>query len=1287
MSRQKACKTDGEQRVPGIMILLFLLVLMPGVSVSQQYFVKTYAAENGLSTRLVTDACQDHAGYMWFSTYQGVSKYDGFSFTNYDTVSGLSDQHYRKIRCDEKGIIWVIPELNIGKIVFFKNNQWQTLEKPSSKKPVYYTTSFNIFYQDNSPVICVGSYNGADVYRNGKWTHIDISDKKTDNIVYTVAVNNKSFYLGTNSGLYVLNGNLPDHSLDKKVNAGKEPILAVMFEKQGQAGEKMWVLTNHSIGYYKDNSLTPIAGGFFLEDVDVALFPFISMGKGGEVIFGSNLSKYLLEISDRKIIPLGIKNGFSSNGASSLFVDREWNIWFADSRGIDKISNINVVNYTESGGLPEKEVTAIVEYGDGRYILGHNNRISILQNQQIKVIEFPGLQSNLTRVLDMMKDRDGNIWFTANTLGIGKLKPGGAIQWYAVEAGCRSTSVVQDKSGRIWIGTNRRLFYLKGEKVVPYEHNNMINSSARKLFASDKGGIFITNINGLWYVEKDKAIKIKSVDDSQQLNAFTYYKDRKGTEFVGTMNGLFYIKNGEIIRFTQNGLKIFNPIFFILQDRENSYWFGTNNGVYRWDGINDPEVINTFNGLAGHETNRSAGLLDSKGRVWVGTDRGLSCFTTSGGYVQAPPPSLDLKYIETTRGERFQLGKNNSLNYSLNTFSVHFRGISFVNEEMMTYRYKLAGYDKDWREATQSMLDKIRYIDIKPGKYRLCVCARNYSSAWSQPVYSAEIVIRNPFYLTWWFILGCAGLVTALLWIAYTLASQRLINKTLKTEISEREKAEESLKESKEHLSFVLEGSRLGTWDWDILHNRIERNNFWAEMLGYHIDEIEQTPQQWLELIHPDDKERSREGLQFHLDGITPLFEMDYRLRTKDNKYKWIHDRAMIVQRDAKGLPLRMSGTHTDITERKQAEDALQKSEERLRLLLSSLPVAIFVAPVNSDKDLDMITGNLKALTGFTEEEFLAKPDFWRSRLHPDDRQRVLDAFRKHAEAGSITIEYRWQMADGAYKWFHDQTILKDNGSQQEYLGVFVDINDRKLNEQEINTKNEQLNLINAEKDKLFSIISHDLRSPVNGFLSLSFLLSDEMERLTKEQIGEIARSLYSSAGKVNDLLNDLLEWSQLQRGLTVFEPAALNLKQVADECISFMDEQSKAKAIQVINEIPVGTEITADVHMLQVVLRNLLTNAVKFTPKGGRVLISVAAENDLFARISITDTGIGMSDDLSAKLFMVNEKTSRKGTEGEPSSGLGLILCKEFVEKQNGNIWVESVEGKGSTFSFTVPV
>ena len=1269
-------------------ILFFALFLRPDFTIGQQYFIKSYGAENGLPTRLITDACQDNDGFMWFSSYLGLSKYDGFSFINHDTTTGLPTQHYRKIKCDEKGILWAVPFINGGKIVYFKNNKWNTLEVPISRKPFQYITSFAVTYKNDKPVICVGSYNGVDVYQNKGWKHFNVSDEKNKNIVYNVTVKNSEFFLSTEIGVCVLKNEKIEWELNKKVNPANKAVLAIRFENTGLPKEKMWILTLNSIGYFQNGRYTLVADNFLLVDIGMGHFPYMEICTNGNIIFGNNFSKYLLKAPANEIIPLKILNGFSSNGASSVFIDREENIWVSDNRGIDKISNITLVNYYTTSGLPENEVTALVEVKDGEFVLGHNNRISIFKDQKFKVLNLPGYQNILTRVLDIMKDRDGNVWFSANTLGVGKLTKDEKIDWYPSLNNFRATSIFQDKAGRIWIGSNSKLFYMKGNTIVEYEHNALLlNNGIRKIFGCYTGGIYVSSSNGFWKITNDTAIRVRTEDDTQQFNSFSYYRDTKGTEFIGTMNGLFFIEKGIIKRYRTKNLNITNPIYFILQDRDNFYWFGTNNGVFRWDGSNDPEVYNTLNGLAGRETNRSAGLLDSEGRVWVGTDRGLSCFTPGKERLKTPAPVVNLLYAETNRGDKYPLNSECSIKNNDNTLSFHFRGISFVNEELLTYKYKLEGYDKDWREATQAMLDKIKYVNLKPGKYRLCVTAKNYSSNWSKEVFSEEITIGQPWYLSWGFKLILIFLLALFLWIIHSIFSQRLINHTLKKEIAERKLAEENLKESEQRLSFIIEGSRLGTWDWDIETNVVYRNNRCIEISGYTIGESAQSQQFWTNLIHPDDKARALSALHQHMEGKDQLLEVDYRILTRSKKYIWVQDRAKVVLRDDAGKPLRMSGTINDINEKKQAADALQQSEERLRLLLASLPVAIFIAPVDPEVDLLMITGNVEAITGYTEKEFLTEPDFWRKRLHPDDRDRVLNGFEEAKTTGGISIEYRWQMANGNYKWIHDQSILKTEGNTKEYLGVFIDISDLKLAELEITNKNEQLNHLNAEKDKLFSIISHDLRSPVTGFLGLTSMLLEELGRLDTSQIKEIASSLYNSASKVNDLLNDLLEWSQLQRGLTRYAATEINLKQAINECTSVIFEQAKAKQIQINNEISDEVKVVADSHMIQIVLRNLLTNAVKFTPKGGSVTVSVSNENNTAAKISIHDTGIGIDPDLLGKLFKVNEKTSRKGTDGEPSSGLGLILCWEFIEQQKGKIWAESEVGKGSTFHFTLPV
>lgn len=240
--------------------------------------------------------------------------------------------------------------------------------------------------------------------------------------------------------------------------------------------------------------------------------------------------------------------------------------------------------------------------------------------------------------------------------------------------------------------------------------------------------------------------------------------------------------------------------------------------------------------------------------------------------------------------------------------------------------------------------------------------------------------------------------------------------------------------------------------------------------------------------------------------------------------------------------------------------------------------------------------------------------------------------------------------------------------------------------EKELFHKNEELENTNAEKDKFFSIIAHDLRGPFNGFLGLTKIFADELPNLTMSEAQKIALSLKNSANKLYNLLENLLEWSQIQKGSIPFNPATFKLDRTVCECIAMFAESAKTKEIEVALDIPENLEVFGDFNMFQTIIRNLVSNALKFTRKGGNVSVSAKVIGDRSVELSIQDTGIGISQEMIKNLFRIDMVTNRKGTEDEPSTGLGLLLCKEFVNKNGGQILVKSEEGKGSTFSFTIP-
>ena len=239
----------------------------------------------------------------------------------------------------------------------------------------------------------------------------------------------------------------------------------------------------------------------------------------------------------------------------------------------------------------------------------------------------------------------------------------------------------------------------------------------------------------------------------------------------------------------------------------------------------------------------------------------------------------------------------------------------------------------------------------------------------------------------------------------------------------------------------------------------------------------------------------------------------------------------------------------------------------------------------------------------------------------------------------------------------------------------------------ELKKQRKELQELNATKDKFFSIIAHDLRSPFNGFLGLTQLMAEELENLTIEEIKDFTLSMRNSAADMFRLLENLLEWARMQQGLITFNREIAQLAPIVDESIAIILEPAKIKGIEINLDIPDDITVFADRNILQTVIRNIVSNAVKFTPKGGRIRVSAKAANHSNIEISIKDTGIGMSNKMIDDLFRLDVQTNRKGTEGEPSSGLGLLLCKDFIEKHGGKIWVESEEGKGSIFRFTLPV
>jgi PAS domain S-box-containing protein len=258
------------------------------------------------------------------------------------------------------------------------------------------------------------------------------------------------------------------------------------------------------------------------------------------------------------------------------------------------------------------------------------------------------------------------------------------------------------------------------------------------------------------------------------------------------------------------------------------------------------------------------------------------------------------------------------------------------------------------------------------------------------------------------------------------------------------------------------------------------------------------------------------------------------------------------------------------------------------------------------------------------------------------------------------------------------KTRFLDADNKKYLVGVIHDITERKK------TENSLKELI-ATKDKLFSIIAHDLRSPFNGIIGFSELLIENSNDILLEDSEQYIKIINSSAKNTLILLDNLLNWAKSQTGQLSFNPEKILFSEVVHEIIALSKNIAKSKNIALECSCTDNLEIYVDVNMLNTVLRNLISNAIKFTNIGGHIKVSAASKQD-HVEITISDNGIGINKEKCSELFSIASNTTTLGTADENGSGLGLVLCKEFIQKNNGDIWVESEENKGSNFIFTLP-
>ncbi|MBN2175762.1 MAG: tetratricopeptide repeat protein [Bacteroidales bacterium] len=374
-----------------------------------------------------------------------------------------------------------------------------------------------------------------------------------------------------------------------------------------------------------------------------------------------------------------------------------------------------------------------------------------------------------------------------------------------------------------------------------------------------------------------------------------------------------------------------------------------------------------------------------------------------------------------------------------------------------------------------------------------------------------------------------------------------------------------------------------------------------------------------------------------------------------------------------------------DITRSKEAEASREQSEMKYRMLVENSLQAMLI--IQSGK-LIFANSRVEDLTQYSTKELEEKGKNWLKLLiHRDDYIRAQQSVRDSLN-GIVTPaknEYRYIRKDGKVRWIESLGSIVQYHGKRAILVVAIDISDRKEAEDILIESREKLRKANAMKDKFFSIIAHDLKNPFNIILGSSNLLYEAYENLTENERKTFIRNICEASENTYKLLQNLLDWSGTQTGTIDFSPAEISIADLVKENVSVLKPIAENKEIKLTIGPISASHAFADKNMINTVIRNLLSNAIKFTPRKGQVKISVLNATDK-VEVRIEDNGIGIEKKNLKRLFRIDDQYKSVGTEKEEGSGLGLILCREFIGKNNGAIWAESEKGIGSKFIFTIP-
>jgi len=1004
--------------------------------------------------------------------------------------------------------------------------------------------------------------------------------------------------------------------------------------------------------------------------------------------------------------------GLASDLVYCIMQDKAGNLLFGTNNGVSRFKNGKFTNFTSSQLFANKSVSSIIQDKTGNIWLG-TTTAGVFRYDGKTFSNFTTDQKLANNCINcMMQDKKGNIWFGTSG-GVSKYSRN-TFTNYTTNQGLTNNNVnciTEDKNGTLWFGTDYGVSRFNASEIQSETGSFKSFTTTQGLDKNCVNSITEDQTGYLWFgtvgdgISRYDGNAFTNSTTAQGLvnnTVWSIHEAKTGDIWFGTNKGLSRFDGHYYTNYTaSNGF--FNNVFIsIAEDKSGNTWFGTDTGVLRYDG-------HTF-----YQYTKAQGLIhnvvlsileDNTGNIWFGTTGGLSCYngkefynyTTAQGLVNNSVNCI----IKDKKGNLWFATAGGVSRYDGKSFTNYTTSQGLPNNKVLTLTEDKAG--NLWIGTAGGGISRF------DGKSFL-----NFSTVHGLADNSICAIVQDQKGILW---IGTNQGLSGLFF-----QNTGLQNKTGKSLIPAG-----LLKASNETLKIyqpiwenyntktgyplirdVNGGSNngamicdskgiiwIGTGNDEIALVRFDYFSVFKNKnpLTVNLQSIKVNNENicWHNLLNSDnaDIEKKRSTIQNEELLSFDKILTDTELIAMRHKFSDFHFDS-ISRFYPIPLNLVLPYAHNNITFLFNSVLPSRNYQVRYQYMLEGY-----------DKNWSPITGKTTATYGnifegihtfklraLSPEGIWSNPVTYTFKVRPP-WYRTWWFFSITLFVLLVIVYLLYYIRFSHYRK-HDielSELVKERTSELEKSNdlLIEKQNLIRLQSDELQKSNQQLIASNSSKDKFFSIIAHDLRNPFNTLMGFSDALLKDLENYSLDDAKEILNMMNSTSKMGSDLLENLLLWSRAETGRMPYEPVSLNLHSITASTIHFMEAQAQMKSIQVDNEIDPAILVKADENMLNSILRNLISNAIKFTYENGHIVIKAKLIHPTI-EISVWDNGVGISESNLKRMFQFESAISTQGTSSESGTGLGLILCKEFVEKHGGKIWVESEFNKGSEFKFTLP-